>query len=153
MAVLATIAVAACYGAWATEQAPANGASSASAANAQRYEVFVDFKMEAPGTKQTLNTVLALRTGGRARLSLNPARPLECTMDFEVNSLPHDQVMVRMPFNCDNYQREPRVMTQLGQKATLKVGKDSPDGTGYTIEVTVNRWPKSKPWPVGKHMS
>lgn len=145
MAVLATIAVAACYGAWATEQAPANGASSANAADAQRYEVSVDFKMEAPGTTQAIKTVVALRAGELARLSLDPARPLECTIGFEIDSLPHDQVMVKMPFNCHNHQREPRVLTQLGNKATVKVAKDSPDGTAYAVEVTVHRWSGSKP--------
>ena len=64
--------------------------------------------------------------------------------------MPNDLVMFKMPFKCDddNQQREPKLQTQLGQKATIQIGQETPGVKfEYTIDVTINRWPESKPWP------
>ena len=155
MAILATVTLATCYGVWATEQAPAIGADSSIAAGAPRYEVAVDFKREVPGNTKTLKVVVALRAGELAHLFPNPQLPLGCTIDLGVTSLPNDLVMFRMPFRCDddNEKREPKLMTKLGQKARVQIGKEAPGVKfEYTIDVTVNRWPESKSWSESKTM-
>ena len=148
-AVLATVTLAACYGVWATEQAPANVASSVNVAGAQRYEVLIEFKRERPGNaKTTVTMAVPLLAGKLAHLFPNSQPQLGCTIDLEVSALPNDFVMVRTPFKCDDEQREPKLMTKVGDKAQVKFGTNSP-GVKFetTIAVTVNRWPESKPWP------
>ena len=150
MAVLATVTLAACYGVWATEQAPANGAASINVAGAQRYEVVIDFKKEVPGTTHTIKMAVPLRAGELAHLFPNSQLPPACTIDLEVSALPNDLVRFRMPFKCDddNEQREPKLMTKLGQTARVGIGREASGiKFEYTIDVTVNRWPESKPWP------
>ena len=66
--------------------------------------------------------------------------------------MPEDLVQLRMPFKCDDddVKREPKLKTKLGQAARIQIGKDVPGVTfEYIIDVTVKRWPESKPWPEG----
>lgn len=150
MVALATVSLAVCYSVWATEQTPTNGAGSASAANTQRYEVNFDFKREVPGNTQSIKLLIPMQTGQLVHLFPNPQLPQGCTIDLEIGTLPNDLVMFKMPFKCDddNQQREPKLQTQLGQKATVQIGQETPGVKfEYTIDVTINRWPESKPWP------
>lgn len=149
MTAMATVMLATCYSVWATEQVPANATSSANA-DTQRYEVSIDFKREVPGDTKTLKTVVALRAGEVGHLFPNPHLPVDCTIDLEVKTLPNDLVMFRMPFKCadDNEPREPKLVAALGQRARVQIGKEIPGlKFEYTLDVTVNRWPETKPWP------
>ena len=60
--------------------------------------------------------------------------------------------MLKMHFKCDddNELREPKLTTKLGQTARVGIGKEVPGVKfEYTMDVTVNVWPSSKPWPKG----
>ena len=128
-------------------------AGALAAANAQHYEVTIDFRREVPGSTQKFKLVVPLKAGELGHLLPNPKMPMDCKIDLEVRALPNDQALFRMPFKCsdDNEQREPKLQVSLGQTAKVEIGKDMPGVKfEYSFDVTINRWPESKPWPESK---
>ena len=150
--VLASVTLAACYGAWAADQAPVNATTATTKVDAQRYEVVVDFKKDVPGNTKTIQLVLAQQEGERVQLFPSAQMPLGCKIDLIVNALPEDLVTFKMPFQCDddNIPREPRLVVKLGQMGNVGIGTDIPGlKFEYTIGVTIKPWPLTKPWPKG----
>ena len=86
MAVLAAVALATGYSAWASEHVTAKGTGANIATDAQRYEVIFDFKREVPNNTQNIKLIIAQRAGEVVELFPNEQLPVGCNIALGVNA-------------------------------------------------------------------
>ena len=142
-----------CLFAWAADQAPAPPASGAAAASAgPRYRVVLKAVDEVIGKgRQRVEMELAVQSGEPVQLEALQAAPpkgLDCAVTLEVRPSGASNVDVRLPFSCAGSEvRRPRLITALGQRATIQTGSKVDGEHLYTFEVTATLWPDTTPWP------
>jgi beta-lactamase regulating signal transducer with metallopeptidase domain len=149
---LAACTLAACYGAWAADQAPASaasGASSAAAGSGRRYKVEVTFvKQETASNKTTVKMELAAQAGQKMQIMQGPDSRLGCDIGLELLAASDDRVDLKLPFRCaGETMRTPRLIVGLGQPAEVRFGTKSPDAFEYRFVLVFTAWHEGTPWP------
>jgi hypothetical protein len=151
--------LAACLGAWAADQVPAAAASAQGDVTAgPRYKVAFTAVNQLNGrTRVSMQMDMPVPAGKRMQLvSLRqpPPKGLNCDIAMEVQASGAGQVSIQLPFSCDGGKpTHPRLITGLGQRATIQTGSKVDGERLYTFTVTVTPWPEGTPWPQGRAAS
>jgi beta-lactamase regulating signal transducer with metallopeptidase domain len=148
---LAGCTLAACYGAWAAEQAGAASPSSASAKadGVRRYKVAFAGTQEVQGQSSVqVRMDVPMLAGKLAKLTLGQGIPFNCEISLELNEVAPDRVDIRAPFQCDGGTlNKPRLITRLGESVSIRMGNKGAGEPAYTFSFVVTPWPETTPWP------
>jgi beta-lactamase regulating signal transducer with metallopeptidase domain len=100
-----------------------------------RYKVVVDHSTTTAGQTHTHNFALGLAANESGTVTVNDGQH-QCKFTLKVNPHGDNAVALDMPVDCDDGQHHPRVITRLGEAATIAFGRE--DGTlqKFTLVVT-----------------
>jgi beta-lactamase regulating signal transducer with metallopeptidase domain len=126
--------------------------SPPAAGSAGRYKLAYTFTRERPGQAPISNQMeFAIPGDGHTDIRFTAENALNCEFGFELRARPDDMVEIKSPLRCGDQGTPftPRLITRLGDKATVEFGGTPPEGgTAYRLVMTVTRWPEGRPWPI-----
>jgi hypothetical protein len=97
---------------------------------------------------------LAVLAGRPTKLVLGEDSRLNCDIGLELNEMAADRVEIKVPFQCDGGETvKPRLITALGQRASIRQGNKAPGSHEYAFGFVVTPWPEGTPWPQARPAS